>query len=119
MSAYAYPVKEGDTLTRVDFLEKIAEGYEYYATPDGFVRRITDAIPLNPDCISVTWTRQGWKANMVKGWKPLETHVVVPGVVKDALVRIPPLEAAEETQIMVQIPLRLKTAFEKWLKAQK
>ena len=45
--------------------------------------------------------------------------VVIPDVVKDALVRIPPLEAAEETQVMVQIPLRLKTAFDKWLKSQK
>lgn len=68
-------VKIGDTFTAEEFRALIAQGYTQYSTPNGYIARIEDAIPLNPDCVSVTWTASGWRAN---GVTPISTHFVSP-----------------------------------------
>lgn len=68
-------VNLGDTFTPDELKSLVDQDIPLYLTPsDGFIRWIKDAVPINPDCVSETWTQIGWLANMIEGWTPTNTH---------------------------------------------
>jgi len=95
----------GDRLTPAEINSILSQGFRYYAIVGSNANvKPPEIFEPNPEMDYMEMTNQGWKSH---GVIPVRTHIVVPDVV------VPPMKPAEETFIMVQIPLKLRDKFEK------